>query len=742
MSDLYLGPNRITVDIETRAGVRTGPGPLTTVLSLDYGYRLSESGDFSALIALSDPRAALILPKSVVLAFYFDNELIFKGIVEHTSKTVDQAGVLRLTVRGRDLTAELAESPVGELDISNGAGSGVTTGPSEIIAAANAFNISPDWSLDTTDGYSTTVALLYGKYSGESALTALVMAAQKSGEHFRVATDGTRKIVWLRTHTPDSGVRAIQTAGEPVQAESNPYICFIQGFAEEVDAYALISRIYPYGAGDGEMRLTLAHTTRSAPTDFTLSAANNYIESDNAVTAIGKSIGIPIRFQDIRAISNTTSDMVSAANQLFDAAIEYLKRYDATADLKTFRLTVLKLPARVQCGEIITVEYAAPGYTVDGEQMVVLAIRNRINSSGVRTSELTVAGVARWLDGVSREIVGQMEQSKLFTSHPQRGPNSYVTAYQKYVWRSGVTSEVAQIRFRFGLEISQLNQVAFDFETDDGTRMLPLESTVRSVAGVSTTTDSGGSSAPTSSGDTAHTHTVTIAGHTHDVTIAAHDHTVTVAAHDHDIPDHQHDITIIGNGVGALTYDIGYGAGGTAGGIRHNIGLSDHTFPTDSGSGGTTSDSGGGQTPTSSSGGGQTPTSASGGSSAPTSSGGSNHSHTVTIAGHTHDVTANVTATYGVYRESNSLTFNITDLEYQVNSGGWEDLSADAVSLGSNWYRLDITELLYDSNFVPNQASNLLEFRRKEAGSYASRVSCMIDGQLLVRNIIQSVSLT
>lgn len=681
MSDLYIGPNRISVDIESRAGVRQGAGPLVTVLSLDYGYRLSEAGDFNATIALADPRAKLIIPKGVLLAFYYDDEFLFRGIVEQTSKSVDRAGVLRLNVRGRDLTGELAEAPVGELELVSG-GAGVTNGPQLILNAANTFN-GTTWTLDTTNGFATTTAFVYGKYSGESALAALIMAAQKAGEHFRIATDGTRTIVWLRTNTSDSGVVAVQTAGEPVQAEDNPSICFIQSFQENVDAYRLITRIYPYGAGDGEMRLTLYSTTRTAPAGFTLNAAFNYISSNAAVSTVGKAIGVQVRFQDIHPISNTRNDMIAAANMLFDAALAHLKRHDAASDLKTFQLSVLKLPRRVQVGEIITVEYQDQSYSVDGEQMVILAIRTKIDSSGVRTSDLTVAGVARWLEDANREVIGGMEQGRLFTTHPQRGPNSYVTGFQKYVFHDGTNSEVAQIRFRFGPEICQLNQVAFDFETADGTQMLPLESTVRSVGGSSTTT-SGGSN---------HSHSVTIGGHTHDV------------------PDHIHttNITGIPGGTHAL---VRLSTSGSSGFLEWDGSGTEQIFSNNTGN--TTASSGGSSTPTSSA-----------------------------ESAHTHTVTPTLTALYGVFREAAANTFNITDLDYQVNGGGWNPLSTAVTSLGSNWFRLDMTALLYDATtFVPLQSSNLLEFRRKTGGSYGTRQTCMIDGQLLVRNIIQSVSLT
>jgi len=101
-----------------------------------------------------------------------------------------------------------------------------------------------------------------------------------------------------------------------------------------------------------------------------------------------------------------------------------------------------------------------------------------------------------------------------------------------------------------------------------------------------------------------------------------------------------------------------------------------------------------------------------------------------------------MSALYGVFREAGANTFDITDLEYRVNGEAtWHALSTAVTSLGDNWFRLDLTEVLYDATFVPIQSNNLLEFRRKTAGSYGTRKSCMIDGQLLVRNIIQSVSL-
>src|SRR5690606_30326130 len=73
--------------------------------------------------------------------------------------------------------------------------------------------------------------------------------------------------------------------------------------------------------------------------------------------------------------------------------------------------------------------------------------------------------------------------------------------------------------FDFDDEVTQLQQVLFKFETAGGSpvAMLPLESTVRSVGGLSTST--GPSSASTTAGGSSHSHTVDVAGHQHQINV-------------------------------------------------------------------------------------------------------------------------------------------------------------------------------------------------------------------------------
>ena len=118
------------------------------------------------------------------------------------------------------------------------------------------------------------------------------------------------------------------------------------------------------------------------------------------------------------------------------------------------------------------------------------------------------------------------------------------------------------------------------------------------------------------------------------------------------------------------------------------------------------------------------------------------HSHTVTIAAHSHDVTPVINTTYGIFRDVVGNVFALTDLEYQVNSGSWFAFTVGVngfASLGSSWYRVDLTALLQDATTLrPLVSNNLVTVRKKSTGA-AKKAT--IDAQIGVRNIIQALAL-
>jgi hypothetical protein len=423
-----------------------------------------------------------------------------------------------------------------------------------------------------------------------------------------------------------------------------------------------------------------------------------------------------------------------------------------------------------------------------------------VTTRAIQTTSLVVSNADRWPKNSVTTIADSIQEGHVYQALPQLNANSYVTAYTKNVDEN----EIAAFRFRFGAEVTQLQQVLFEFQ------LLPFESTVKSVAGVTGTSSSGGGSVQSASSGGSHTHSVTIPSHSHTVTVAAHSHTVTIAAHSHTVTvaAHSHTVTVAAHNhtvvVAAHTHTVSIASHTHTVSISahsHNIPVYDTPSPGSpsnsammfdrsndifvisvSGTGnpdyGTTTDGGGSSTPTTASGGSQTPTSSSGGSQTPTSSSGGSqtptsstqaqttpssstvaqatpssstvaqttpssslasqtvetsstngtHTHAVTIPNHTHTLTPVITTAYGIFRADAGDTYGVGELEYQINSGGWNGLDTDSDDAGSGWYALDITSQVQDAvTFRPLQTSNLLEIRAKLTGSL-SFFSYNLDG--------------
>jgi hypothetical protein len=119
--------------------------------------------------------------------------------------------------------------------------------------------------------------------------------------------------------------------------------------------------------------------------------------------------------------------------------------------------------------------------------------------------------------------------------------------------------------------------------------------------------------------------------------------------------------------------------------------------------------------------GGGATTAAAGGSSTPTSSDEDEHNHNIA---HTHDVTPDVTIGYGLYRAPVSQTYELADLEMQINGlgldgdGEWDGafwISLDEGIPTGDYYEIDITGACANAALAyrPFQQNNLIEVRRK-----------------------------
>jgi hypothetical protein len=656
------------IDIEDAAGNRLGSGPITSANEWQYTARTDRAGSFKFEMPAADPKSALVQRKRKARAWAKVGGAwteVGAGIIDRIDRKADADGELRLLVSGDDELRELAGRSVGWLSLA-GSGAGLTHAAA---VAAVAAAVATGWTMAAASSPANNY--IYGRFAGESVLAALVAVADKTQTHFY--RSGPRTLTFASAFSA-SGVRAIQA-----QDDLSSDTCAIVELAESVETFDLLTRIVPLGSGNGETRLTLAATSRTAPAGYTLNKPANYIEHDASVLAFGVIDSPWIEFKDVRPVSNTDADLQAAADMLFDQALKQLTRRAVDMQAATYQVSLAGCARLLRPLQTLRLVYRDLGAGIDVDQDVnILAATWQVTADGVQTTDVELSTSDLWPQNDTAAVVERIMEGTVYQAHPQLNANAYVIAYTKHL--DDVQANPAQFRFRFDQEVTQLTRVCFDFQ------LLPLESTVKSVA----------SSTPTSSASGDHTHSVTIAAHTHSVTIASHQHTitidshthgvtipnhnhsVTIASHTHDVtvaghthsvtifdhthgltigghnhsvtigdhthtvsvpshthgvPDHQHRIRI--GGGSSPTYPVGFGAAGTSGGLVANASGSDFNLPTNSDSGSTTTNSGGGSSPTSGSGGGTTTTSSSTATQVYTSGGGGGTTATSSSGGGT-----------------------------------------------------------------------------------------------------------
>lgn len=420
-------------------------------------------------------------------------------------------------------------------------------------ALAQIIALAPSgWSLDTTNGYAATQGAIYARFAGESVLTALVKIGQALGEHFYAGSG--RTVVWTQDDRNASGVRAVRVASATA-AEGADELALLVDLEQVAESYDLVTRVYPFGAGQGRTRLTLAASTDAAAAGYTVDRDDNYIERDAAVTAYGQ-IERYVQWKEIAPISNTSADLEAAANALQAQATEWLERNSAV--YSSYRLRVAKLDQAVEPGETIRVVFHEwdDGYhaiNIDAD-LVVLESTTEIDMDGIRTVGLQVATVDRWPDGDQGQIVGQLQQAQVFQAHPQLGPNSYTT---HYLLNLDADTAGQSLRFRLGNEVVQVQEVALEFQ------IVPLVSTVKSAATV--TSANGGGATVTSAGESSHEHQVYV--------------------NDDDLSGTEYAVYIKPNGGGAGDHWLVADTGGTTYGVStgvtqshtHDVVIANHT---------------------------------------------------------------------------------------------------------------------------------------------------------------------
>lgn len=202
---------------------------------------------------------------------------------------------------------------------------------------------------------------VYQTLVNETLLGALVKVAEQSGESFVKSPSG-RQVLWLGRDRRLAAVRAIGPM-TPGRTPNTSRHCRIASLQKMQNAYDLVTRVQPVGAGVGDSRITLADTSRTAPSGFML--AGGWLINAALETAIGYRIEKLLEYNEIKAQNSSASQREFAANQLFDRALEFLYNHLVTnldpilGDLPTlYQMTLASCPEMLHPGWLLRTIWA------------------------------------------------------------------------------------------------------------------------------------------------------------------------------------------------------------------------------------------------------------------------------------------------------------------------------------------------------------------------------------------------
>lgn len=696
--------NIFWVDMEEADGTRLGPGPILSGVRWRYTQRLSRAGEWELEVPAGEPLLSYIGLKK-----YFHCYVMRKGArawvgggaIEEVRTALRGNSAPLLVFSGADILRELIADTL-TFEITSAAAAPGALG--EFVINAILGSLPAGWTY-TLDGATPDMT---ARFVDESILGALVAATAKSGQWFRLQPyllDG--RALWVASTPTNSGIVATNVA-EPLAIERNLNACLILEIEKLQSSWELVNRLIVYGAGDGEARLTMASASAwpdgsALGTPYTLDdvVGNSHTlafdRGFNTVIDTGSTVAYgvysrPVKFKDIAPVTNTDADVTAAANVLVTAAVNEL--LSCSLPQEHYSLRVAGLRKDLLPGQTIRVQAR---YVRDGvapididKDLIVLETQTEIDAGGARIVGLTVATTREFIKSDAEVLLQEVRQAVAMEAHPQMGPSENTISYREDIdddygaefpfWLSNGTTLVNSITVRFKLD--------------------KLRSTVKSVAGTSTTTSSGGGTTATSSSGGGATPTSSSGGGSTPTTTSYAP--VNNHAHGLEITDS----TPVGQ---ALYYDsavglnANLGTGDEVGGATnlvtlplthdHNVTVPSHTHSV------TVPD----------------------------------HTHSVTVPDHTHSVTPTISAAYGIYEDPDPA-YGVADLAWEINGNPISDTPA---SIGGGWYAFDLTEDVSDpDSFRPLDSDNTLAIAVGTPTGKRVRVTVQIE----IRTVIQSIA--
>lgn len=377
------------IDILDAAGNKVGSGPLKNILQVNTTRSLDKIGGASFVVPAEDPKCRQIMAgRQFDIVDEVDGYL---GRFFFKKMSVSEAdGRALITVETWDTLKELTWAVVGF-------NRNYSADNLEDIIADLLGDVS-GWTLDSL----TSLGVATVTYQGQNYYQAIQELAERWGYHFRLG-ENTRELEFGAFGDVIPNLRFTNLPGQNSSIDGVTEIAIVKQIKKSTTDEEVYNLVIALGAGTGKAQLQLKNgEVGDFYTVQSRTRANGLIEYFIEDAASQANYGVremPLLFDQIRPIANTTTAKNQAKTELLKNAERWMQRY--TAEREQFdNVQVYGLQQPVKPGDKVRIRYKVADedgtlyIDIDDDYWVTQHVRTR-NATGQRISNFQIVNVDR-----------------------------------------------------------------------------------------------------------------------------------------------------------------------------------------------------------------------------------------------------------------------------------------------------------------------------------------------------------
>lgn len=454
--------NEFRVDVYSAAGVKLNPHT-QAVSGVRITDRVSQIGECEFTLPAG---VAQQLGSAHGLRYkLYHGTLGLLGTYRHYDMTTD-AGQQTSTIKAYDSLVDLAS------EVFAFGRSYVTATFASIAASILGY---AGWTAVYESGFDSSQLIPSMEFQGESYLRALDVMRQYVRGFFRRESDTVIQFGGYNATTP-----VFRLYGPAFGAsDSGGDYASITALQRIRQGSSVVNRIYAFGAGVGETQIDLRYSNRTTPYTIQSTVLHGgelayYIEDAASIALYGR-VDRVMNITEVRPITNSAADLQNAGNAVYDLSAAYLLK--SRSEQEIYSVSCAGLPFTVKVGSLIRIDYRGMVTLETGDvtwidlvnqKFFITQIVRDFGESGIPVAQLTISRNGEEILGTTEvfsSLINDVGSLKLrvqpnMTYFTKSSPTQPMQA------PSYGTERRAQLKWFFGLEVMQLNELKLEIRLD------------------------------------------------------------------------------------------------------------------------------------------------------------------------------------------------------------------------------------------------------------------------------------